>query len=42
MLFENDDTMLLKQNKIEEIFTLDTQDIITHDDIVVFVPENDY
>ena len=31
VLFENDDTMLLIQNKMEKI--------ITQDDIVVFVPE---
>ena len=42
MLFENDDTMLLIQNKIQEIFPLDTQDVITQDAIVVFVPENGY
>ena len=37
MLFENDDTMLVVQNKMEEIFSFDTQDAI-----VVFVSENDY
>ena len=42
MLFENDDTILLIQNKMEEKFPLYTQDIIAQDDIVVFVPKNEY
>ena len=36
ILFENDDTILLIQNKIEEIFQLDTQDVITQDANVIF------
>ena len=42
MLFENDGTILLIQNKMEEKFLLYTQDDIIQDDIVVFVPENEY
>ena len=42
MLFENDHTILLIQNKMEEKIPLDTQDGITQDTIVVFVPENEY
>ena len=42
MLFENNDTMLLIQNKMEEKFSLETQYVIIQDDIVVFVPKNEY
>ena len=42
LIFENDDTILLIQNKMEKIFLLDTQDVITQDTIVVFHPKNDY
>ena len=41
MLFENDDTILLIQNKMEETFPLETQYVIIQDDIVVFVPESE-
>ena len=41
MLFENDDTILLIQNKMEEKFPLETQYVIIQDDIVVFVPESE-
>ena len=40
ILFEQDNTMTLIQNKMQEIFQLDTQDVMTQDAIVVFVPEN--
>ena len=40
IIFGNDDTILLIQNKMEEKFPLDTVDVITQDAIVVFVPEN--
>ena len=42
MLFENDDTMILIQNKMQELFPLDTQDVMTQDVVVVFVPVNNY
>ena len=42
ILFENDDTTLPIQNKMEKIFPLDSQDVITQDAIVVFNPKNDY
>ena len=34
--------MILIQNKIQETFLLDTQEVVTQDAIVVFVPENNY
>ena len=34
--------MIIIQNKIQDIFLLDTQDVVTQDAIVVFVPENNY
>ena len=34
--------MPLIQNKIQEKIPLDTQDVMTQDAIVVFVPENNY
>ena len=42
MIFENDNTILLIQNKMEEKMPLYTQDIIAQDAIVVFVPKNEY
>ena len=42
ILFESDHTILIIQNKMEETFLLYTQDVITQDTIVVFVPENEY
>ena len=34
--------MILIQNKIQETFLLDTQEVVTQDAIVVFVPKNNY
>ena len=42
ILFEQDNTMTLIQNKMQEIFQLDTQDVMTQDVVVVFVPVNNY
>ena len=42
ILFENSNTMIIIQNKIEEKIPLFTQDVITKDGIVVFVLENEY
>ena len=42
MLFKNHNTMSSIQNKMESKFPLFTQDVITQDAIVIFIPENKY
>ena len=39
MIFENDDTIHLIQNKMEENFPLDTQYVITQDDFLYLFPK---
>ena len=41
-LFEGHSTMSIIIAKIESKFPLTTQDVITQDAIVIFVPENEY
>ena len=41
-LFEEHSTMSIIIANMESTFPLHTQDVITQDDIVIFVPENEY